>query len=137
VHEAAKPQQAQPQTAQTPTASAESAGPDLATLQKALGTYEGVFQRASGKNAKDCKAVFSGVYGGRLSGDWSDWCSRAKSFSATDKSCRAGGSADSPTLSCEETILVYPKDGDTQKFSTERTFHFSKGADGSWQVSGW
>jgi hypothetical protein len=137
VHEAAKPQQEALPQGPTPSGPTQSAGPDVATLQKAVGAYERVFQQASGKNAKDCKAVFSGAYGGRLSESWSDWCSRAKSFSATNKSCRQGGSADAPTLTCEQTILVYPKDGDTQKFSTEKTFRFTKGADGSWQVSGW
>ena len=102
-----------------------------------MATYAGVFTRASGKSVKDCKAAFTSVYGGKLK-DFTSWCELAKSFTPAEQCSQAGGSPDGPTLACVERVAVRLKDGGTQDFPPQsKTFHFAKGADGSWNVTGW
>jgi serine/threonine-protein kinase len=140
VHDAPKAEQAAPsaQSAVTQAASVQPSGPDKATLERALAaSYESVFTRASGKSSKECKAAFGGVYGGRLR-DFTSWCDLAKSFTPNEQCTQVGGSPDAPTLSCTEKIVVRSKDGGTPDFpSHQKTFRFTKGADGNWQVAGW
>ncbi len=111
-------------------------GPDLKTLQLALNPYKSVFTQASGKSTKDCQAVFNNAFQGRLKA-WARNCDAAKSFEVNELSCQAGGSPDAPTLTCAQTVIIHPKDGDPFKSPGQPTFHFSKGQDGNWQVSGW
>jgi hypothetical protein len=102
-----------------------------------MASYAGVFSRASGKSGKDCKAAFISVYGGKLK-DFTSWCDLAKSFTPAEQCSQANGSPDAPTLTCVERVAVRLKDGGTQDFPPQsKTFHFAKGADGSWSVTGW
>jgi len=124
----------------TPTASvvntpAKPAGPDPAVLTAALGAYEGIFTQASGKSGKECRSVLSGKYQGKLQGLADGWCDAAKRFEAKEQGCQAGGSAEAPTLTCSETLMVYPKDGDPKPFKSQKTFHFS--GNGPYQITGW
>jgi hypothetical protein len=133
-------QQAQPvapPAVNTPPPAAKAAGPDLAALAPALGSYKSVFAAASGKSRKDCQAALSGKYQGKLQDLAQAWCDAAKRFDANEQGCQVGGSSDSPTLSCSETITVYPKDGDPKQYKSQKTFHFSGKSDGTWQISGW
>lgn len=134
VKAAAPPPPAQP----TVSAPMQPAGPDKSILQQAvLASYVGVFSRASGKSVKDCKAAFTSVYGGKLK-DFTSWCDLAKSFTPVEQCSQTGGSPDAPTLACVERVAVRLKDGGTQDFPPQsKTFHFTKGADGSWNVTGW
>ena len=111
-------------------------GPDLKTLQQALNSYKDVFRQASGKSTKDCQAVFNNAFQGKLKA-WARNCDAAKSFEVSEQSCQAGGSPDAPTLTCAQTVIIHPKDGDPFKSPGQPTFHFAKGQDGNWQVSGW
>lgn len=111
-------------------------GPDLKSLQQALNPYKSVFTQASGKSTKDCQAVFNNAYQGKLKA-WARNCDAAKSFEVNEQSCQAGGSPDAPTLTCAQTVIIHPKDGDPFKSSGQPSFHFTKSQDGSWQVSGW
>jgi serine/threonine-protein kinase len=117
---------------------AQPAGPDKSVLQQALmASYAGVFSRASGKSGKDCKAAFTGVYGGKLK-DFTSWCDLARSFTPAEQCSQAGGSQEAPTLTCVERVAVRLKDGGTQDFPPQsKTFHFAQGADGSLNVTGW
>jgi hypothetical protein len=135
VHE---PRQQQAAAAPAPVAAAPRGPsmPDHSQLEASVGAYKGVFQRASGKNKKDCQAAFGGAFGGKLSG-WSKWCDVAKGFDVTEQCSQVGGSPDAPTLGCAETIVIRLKDGDPQPTHSQKLFHFSKGSDGSWQVTGW
>ena len=132
VHEP-RPQAAAP----APVAAAPRAPamPDRGQLEAALGAYKGVFQRASGKNKKDCQTAFASAFGGKLNG-WARWCDMAKSFDIAEQCSAVGGSPDAPTLGCSETLTVRLKDGDPQQTHAQRVFHFSKGGDG-WQITGW
>jgi serine/threonine protein kinase len=141
VHDAPKPPEAKAQPPSEPAVvhnqtPPPSLGPDRAALDKALGNYESVFARASGKSSKDCQNVFNGAYSGKLR-DYSQWCAIAKSFAVKEQCGQASGSPDAATLVCNESITVQPKDGDPQTSNHQRTFHFSKGPDGNWQVAGW
>ena len=131
-----------PQVVQTPppVAAAEPPKPSLpdsSVLIAALAPYKELFAQASGKNGKECKAVFNAAYGGRLR-NLGPWCDDAKSFDVTE-SCKTDvhGTPDAPTLSCEEAITLHPKDGSAQKFPGQRHFEFAKAADGSWKLTGW
>jgi serine/threonine-protein kinase len=108
-------------------------GPDLKSLQQALNPYKDVFRQASGKNTKDCQAAFNK---GKLNA-WARLCDAAKSFDVSEACNQIGGSPDAPTLACAETVIIHPKDGDPQPTHSQKTFHFAKGQDGNWQVSGW
>jgi serine/threonine-protein kinase len=110
--------------------------PDADSLRSALGAYKSVYARASGKSTKDCQAAFKGSYQGRLMA-FAQWCDSAKRFDVNDQCNQVGGSPDSPTLGCSETATIYPKDGDPQPIHSQKTFHFAKGSDGSWQITGW
>ena len=112
-------------------------GPDLAALAPALSAYKSVFAAASGKSRKDCQAALSGKYQGKLQDLAQAWCDAAKRFDASEQGCQVGGSSDSPTLTCTETITVYPKDGDPKQYKSQKTFHFSGKPDSGWQISGW
>jgi hypothetical protein len=59
----------------------------------------------------------------------------AKKFEATEQNCQVGGSAENPTLTCTETLVVYPKDGDPKPHTSQKTFHFS--GNGPYQITGW
>jgi serine/threonine-protein kinase len=107
--------------------------PDRAALVQALAPYKSVFAQASGGN---CKAAFSSAYGGRLK-DLAGWCGSAKSFEVNEQCNQVGGIPDAPTLSCNETRIIHPKDGDPQTSSSSKVFHFTKGSNGAWQISGW
>ena len=113
-----------------------SEGPDLKTLQLALNSYKSVFTQASGKSTKECQAVFKAPFQGKLK-EWSGTCDATKSYDVNEQSCQAGGSPDAPTLSCAQTITIHPKSGDPSPSNSQKTFHFAKGQDGNWQVSGW
>jgi hypothetical protein len=133
-------QQAQPvapPVINTPPPAAKAAGPDLAALAPSLNAYKSVFAAASGKSRKDCQTALSGRYQGKLQDLAQAWCDAAKRFDASEQGCQAGGSSDSPTLTCAETITVYPKDGDPKQYRSQKTFHFSGKSDGTWQISGW
>jgi hypothetical protein len=110
--------------------------PDRATLESALKGYTNVFAQASGKSTKDCQSVFRGTLQGKLK-DWAGTCDSTKSYEASEHSCQVGGSPDSPTLACDQTIVIHPKSGDPSPSNNRKTFRFTKGSDGSWQVSGW
>ncbi len=118
-------------------APAKPAGPDLAELTPSLNAYKGVFAAASGKSRKDCQAALSGKYQGKLQDLAQAWCDAAKRFEANEQGCQVGGSAESPTLTCNETITVYPKDGDPKPYKSQKSFHLSAKPDGTWQISGW
>ncbi len=120
----------------TPTSPAKPTGPTLAALEPALNAYKGVFTRASGASRKDCEASFNGNYQGKLHA-LSRWCELAKSFDAVEKcSDSPGGSPEVPTLQCSETIVLNLKDGTTQRFPGQKTFHFVNSGN-SWQISKW
>jgi len=108
-------------------------GPDAAALAPALGAYKSVFAHATGKA---CKGTLTGAFGGKLSA-WARWCDEAKGFDVAEQCGGVGGSPDSPTLSCAETLTIHLKDGGDSPTHAQRVFHFSKGGDGSWQVTGW
>ena len=132
-----KPVVVQPQpTKVEETKKPEPTLPDRATLESALSPYKDVFKQASGKNTKDCQAVFKSVLQGRLK-DWAPTCDAAKSYDANLQSCQEGGTPDAPTLTCKQTIVIHAKDGDQNPFPSQKTFRFTKGADGSLQVSAW
>ncbi|HUD12228.1 MAG TPA: protein kinase [Terracidiphilus sp.] len=114
---------------------AKPAGPDLAALTPALNAYKSVFAQASGKSRKDCQAALSGKYQGKLQDLAQGWCEVAKKFEATEQNCQVGGSAENPTLTCTETLVVYPKDGDPKPHTSQKTFHFS--GNGPYQITGW
>jgi tetratricopeptide (TPR) repeat protein/predicted Ser/Thr protein kinase len=116
---------------------AKPAGPDLAALAPALNAYKSVFAQASGKSRKDCQAALSGKYQGKLQDLAQAWCDAAKRFEASEQNCQVGGSAENPTLTCAETLMVYPKDGDPKPFPSHKTFHLAGKPDGSWQITGW
>ncbi len=111
-------------------------GPDRAALEQPLNAYKSVFVRASGKSSKDCKSVLNGIYQGRLQA-LARWCDTAKSFDANEQCSQVGGSPDAPTLTCSETLVIRPKDGDPQQFHSQKVFRYSKGVDGAWQIVGW
>jgi serine/threonine protein kinase len=115
----------------------QNLAPDRAALEKVVNaSYVSLFQRASGKSNKECQGVFNGAFGGKLH-DLSRWCELARSFTASVQCSQAGGSGDSATLLCGEKIVVNPKDGDPVPISGQKTFRFSKGPDGNWQLLGW
>jgi hypothetical protein len=125
-----------PPVVNTP-APAKASGPDLAALAPALNAYKSVFAQASGKSRKDCQGALSGKYQGKLQDLASAWCDAAKKFEATEQNCQVGGSAESPTLTCAESLVVYPKDGDPKAYKSQKTFHLTGRPDGSWQITGW
>jgi hypothetical protein len=118
-------------------AHSEPAGLDLASLAPSLNAYKSVFAQASGKSRKACQSVLSGIYQGRLQDLGQTWCDAAKRFEANVESCQLGGSSGSPTLTCFETLTVYPKDGDPKQYKRQKTFHLSGEPDGSWQIAWW
>jgi serine/threonine-protein kinase len=107
--------------------------PDRAALESALDPYKKVFAEAAGRN---CKDAFRRAYYGKLS-NWAVTCDAAKSFEAVETSCRVSGSSEAPMLTCEETILIHPKDGDTYPSKRQRAFRFTKSPEGNWQIAGW
>jgi hypothetical protein len=115
----------------------EPAGLDLASLAPSLNAYKSVFAQASGKSRKVCQSVLSGIYQGKLQDLGQTWCDAAKRFEANVESCQPGGSSESPTLTCIETLTVYPKDGDPKAYRSQKTFHLSGEPDGTWQIAGW
>jgi predicted Ser/Thr protein kinase len=133
-----EPKQAQVATpAPVVNTPAKPAGPDPAVLNAALSAYESVFAQASGKSGKECRSALSGKYGGKLQGLADGWCDAAKRFEAKEQGCQAGGSAEAPTLTCSETLMVYPKDGDPKPFKSQKTFRFAGKPEGPVQVTGW
>jgi hypothetical protein len=114
---------------------AKPAGPDSGALTAALSAYESVFAQASGKSSKECRSVLSSKYGGKLQGLAESWCDAAKRFEVKEGNCQAGGSAEAATLTCNQTLIVYPKDGDPKPFPSTKTFHFS--GSGPYQLTGW
>jgi serine/threonine-protein kinase len=128
-----------PQQASVPApvaAPARPAGPDRAALEPGVNAYKSLFARASGKSSKDCKGVLGSAYQGRLQA-LAKWCDSAKSFDVNEQCSQLGGSPEAPTLTCAETLTIHPKDGDPQQSHSQKTFHFAKNPDGSWQISGW
>jgi hypothetical protein len=118
-------------------AHSEPAGLDMASLAPSLNAYKSVFAQASGKSRKVCQSMLSGIYQGKLQDLGQTWCDAAKRFEANVESCRLGGSSESPTLTCFETLTVYPKDGDPKSYRSQKTFHLSGEPDGTWQIAGW
>jgi hypothetical protein len=133
VHEP-KPQAPAPVVANNTPKTPE--GPDLKSLQQALNPYKDVFRQASGKSTKDCQAVFKSALQGKLK-DWAGACDGAKGFEVNEQPCQVGGSPDAPTLTCAQTVIIHPKIGDPSSIPNQKTFHFTKGQDGNWQISGW
>jgi hypothetical protein len=133
-----KPQQAAPAPAPVLVAQApqQPTGPDRATLEKALGAYVSLFQRASGKSGKDCQGIFNGSYQGTLHG-FAGWCSSARSFEVSEQCSQVSGTPEAPTLTCAETAVIHPKDGDPQPVHSQKIFHFTRSSDGNWQISSW
>jgi hypothetical protein len=125
-----------PVAVEPPAKPVAPARPDREALEPALNPYKSLFAGAAAKGSKGCKAALNGAYQGGLSG-WAKWCDDAKSFEASVANCHAGGSADAPTLTCTETITIHPRDGDPSQTTATKTFHFAKGQDGSWKISGW
>jgi hypothetical protein len=122
----------------TITEKPKPSGPDQAELLKAVRGYQAVFEQASGnKNSRDCAGVFNSPYGGALK-YLAKWCGIAQKFHADEK-CGAvpSGSAESPSLSCDEVVTIYPKAGDPSATRANKTFHFAKDQKGEWQISGW
>jgi hypothetical protein len=118
-------------------AHSEPAGLDLASLAPSLNAYKSVFAQASGKSRKVCQSVLSGIYQGKLQDLGQTWCDAAKRFEANVENCQLGGSSQSPTLTCFETLTVYPKDGDPKAYRSQKIFHLSGEPDGTWQIAGW
>ena len=118
-------------------ASAAPTGPDLSALTASLNAYRSLFAQASGKSRKDCQTVLSAKYQGRLQDLGQAWCDAAKRFEATEQSCQVGGSQASPTLTCIETLTVYPKDGDPKQYRSRKTFYLSGEQGGTWEIAGW
>jgi len=126
-HPETKPVGGEPKTA--------SALPTKAALLAALGGYQEVFKRASGgKDTSGCQAALAGSYGGKLKG-LANWCALAKSFQVSESCADPSGSAGFPTMTCAERIHIIRKDTDPKDYNLTKTFQFSKGADGSWQLS--
>jgi serine/threonine-protein kinase len=118
------------------TRSGAPEGPDRAALEQSLNAYKSVFGRASGKSSKDCKGVLNGIYQGRLQA-LARWCDTAKSFDVNEQCGQVGGSPDAPTLTCSETLVIHPKDGDPQQFHSQKIFRYAKNPDGTWLIAGW
>ena len=118
-------------------APAGPAGPDLSALEVALGPYKALFVQASGKNGKECQRIFDGSYKGKLHG-LTAWCDAAKRFEVSEQcSPSVGGTPEEPTLTCAETTVIHPKDGDLQAAHARKTFQFQKSSDGTWKLLGW
>ena len=111
-------------------------GPDRAALEQALNAYKSVFARASGKSTKDCQSAFNGSYQGKLNA-WGRLCDAAKGFDVSEACTQIGGSSDAPTLTCAETVIIHPKDGDPHPSRSQKIFSFGKNSDGTWKISGW
>ena len=112
-------------------------GPDRAALEAALSSYKTLFAQASGKNGKECQRIFDGTFNGKLHG-LAAWCGAAKSFEVSEQCGQSvGGTPEAPTLTCAETTVIHPKDGDPQSAHARKTFQFQKSPDGSWKVLGW
>ena len=126
------------QTSQVNQQTQSSMGTDPDALRFAVNSYKTVFVLASGKSSHDCKNVFNNSYGGLLKG-LADWCDLANRFQASEKCTEApGGTDQSPTFSCVETITALTKEGDKKVFpATRKTFHFVRNSDGTWKVSRW
>jgi predicted Ser/Thr protein kinase len=108
--------------------------PDTASLRKAIAaSYESVFVRASGKKSSECKAAFSGVFGGSMSG-FAQWCEYEKGFVTGEQCGQVGGTPDAPQLTCTEAVSVKTGDGRQDFPPAQKTFHFAKGPDGTWRV---
>ena len=126
----------QPPPPVTPTPAAKPAGPpDFDELNLAVNAYKSVFIRASGKSTKDCQAVFNTSY--QALKPLARWCDNAKGFEATEKCTEPpAGTADAPTLACNETVKITTKDGSQlPSAAIRKTFHFAKSPDGTWRVS--
>ena len=110
--------------------------PDRDELYPVVNAFKGVYVQARQKGDRECQSFLSGVYGGALK-PVAIWCSNAKKFEADEKCTQAsGGTATAPTLACTETLRIFLKVGQTQTSQLQRTFHFSKGTTGTWQVTG-
>ena len=112
-------------------------GPAPSALAASLNAYRSLFAQASGKSRKDCQSVLSGKYQGRLQDLGQAWCDAAKRFEANEQSCQVGGSQETPTLTCIETLTVYPKDGDPKQYRSKKTFYLSGEQGGTWEIAGW
>jgi hypothetical protein len=116
---------------------AEVTRPDLAALMPALTAHVGVFSQASGRSRKECQWILGGKYQGRLQDLAQAWCDAAKRFEANEQGCQVGGSPEAPTMTCVETLTVYPKDGDPKQYRSQKTFLLRRNPDGTWQIFGW
>jgi hypothetical protein len=135
VHDKPKlPLQPQPQP-QPGVSDAGPVKPSADLLQNALKPYLTWLSGAAGKN---CKAALTSQYDNKFAELAKNWCGDAKSFAAVEKCSQAvGGTADAPTLSCEETITVRPKEGDPFPIGSQKTFRFKKVSEGTFQLLGW
>jgi serine/threonine-protein kinase len=136
VTEPPKPVAAAPAPAPVVQKPAAPEMPSKDALVKGLQPYLAVFGRASTGKKADCKAAFSGVFGGRLNG-FVQWCDTAKTFTVTERCGAPDGTADAPMITCTESMVVKTSEGTPDIPSKQKTFHFSKGGDGSWQVTSW
>jgi hypothetical protein len=116
---------------------AEHMGPGMAAMTLSLNVYRDVSAQASGRGRRDCQSFLSSKYQGRLQDLAQAWCDAAKRFEASEQGCQLSGSREAPTLTCAETLTVYPKDGDPKQYRSQKTFHLSGEPDGTWQISGW
>jgi eukaryotic-like serine/threonine-protein kinase len=122
----------------TPVKPVTTTLPDPDVLKIAVGTYKTVYVQASGKSTNECKSIFNGAYAGLLRG-LVKWCETAKGFEAKETCSEApAGTAEAPTMACNEQIAIVPKSGPKlASNSVRKNFHFSKNADGSWKVLKW
>jgi serine/threonine-protein kinase len=113
--------------------------PDAFTLRPVVNASKTVYEQAShSRNEAECKQILTAPYGGALRNLANRWCGSAKTFVVTER-CDApsGGTADAPTLACDETLVITAKTGEKlPPIPIHKTFLFSRNGD-SWVVRGW
>jgi hypothetical protein len=138
VHETPKAAEPPAVVKQAP-APAPAGPPDTLTLRPAVNAAKTVYELASrSRNENECKATLTAPYGGALRDLASHWCGSAKSFAVTEKCDQpSGGTADAPTLACDETLVITSKAGvKLPPITLHKTFLFSRNGD-AWVVKGW
>jgi serine/threonine protein kinase len=112
--------------------------PDGLTLKPIVNASKTVYEQASrARNEAECKQILTAPYGGALRSLADHWCGSAKVFAVTETCSASGGTADAPTLPCDETLVITAKTGEKlPPIRIHKTFLFSKSGD-SWVVRGW
>lgn len=137
VAQAPKPEP--PQVASSkPAAEAPAGPPDAFVLKTIVNASKTVYEQASrARNEGECKQILTAPYGGALRSLADHWCGSAKTFVVTESCSASGGTADAPTLPCDETLVITAKTGEKlPPIRIHKTFLFSKSGD-SWVVKGW